>query len=810
MKTGLLTLLLIFPIIALVLIPQIAKPSNLPPESHPCILYQEDMIDTIRDRLEREPYSRWWAQTQNMLSWIININFSTATELQKARYSKMLAFGYVMTDSLPYAEKALEGLSMIDPDGNWGGASNYHAHADPLTFYCETYDMLKGAGYPFAGSENYIRSAIAEKAQEFMNNFWIVMLYQNNWRIRYFAGLGNAAFTLADHSSAESWHDYAENKVREVFSDLQYAGEGAWAEGPYYQMYSARIYMPYLITFQRLITTADMLNEVPVQAVHDWNWKIRMPDSRRPNFEDSHLHYFFSDFFAPVSDANPEIFQWDFQNVPHPDSMDAENYWIPDAICYYDDTLPAVVPDLEPTICLPEAGNMIFRSGWDTDDIYLFLIGEHGDARVKGYGHDHPDATSFLLSAYGEYLALDAGYINWDDRVSVNKPRNHSLILVDGQGPAQPSSSAAGDADAYLKNFYDLGLLQFCSDSTYYRNTHFNRGVLFVDRELFVLRDRLDASSAHTYNWRLHGNGGETSGGEFELTGSQAVWSRENASLYAAVAADVPLTCSATPDTHSFSYNQILTHSTLDAECVAQDLEFLSVLHPVPAGAPAPVIEELTVFNGMAFKLDHGVAAVKPDGQAFTIPESQTGFPSFTAQADFIYCGFENEALTKFALHPGQSLSCNGNECFNSDSPVNFALVKTGLNWQAYVSGTGEFTIDLYIGSPDLPEITFNGEPAEFTYQNGTAVIDLAGQGILEITISLQPPENVLISVIGDLPVLTWDNVLGASGYNLYRSENPYFTPSEIDLAAAVAENTWTDPEPVSTGHFYIVTAVSE
>ena len=796
--------------ITFIMNPPASEASNLPAESHPCILYEAEMIDTIRNRLEREPYSRWWAQTENMLSWIININFSTATELQKARYSKMLAFGYVMTDNLPYAEKALEGLSLIDPDGNWGGSSTYHAHADPLTFYCETYDMLKGAGYPFGGNESYIRGAIAEKAQEFMDNFWIILLYQNNWRIRYFAGLGNAAFTLADHGDAESWHDYAEDRVREVFSDLQYAGEGAWAEGPYYQMYSARIYMPYLITFNRLITTDDMLNEAPVQAVHNWNWKIRMPDSRRPNFEDSHLHYFFTDYFAPVSDVNAEIFQWDFQNVTHPDSMDAENYWIPDAICYYDDTLPTEIPDIEPTIYLPGAGNMIFRSGWDTEDIYLFLIGEHGDARIKGYGHDHADATSFFLAAYGEYLALDAGYINWVDREAVNKARNHSMILVDGQGPPQPSSSAAGDVDAWLMDFYDLGQLQFCTDSAYYQNTYFNRDVLFADKELFVIRDRLDGNSAHTYNWRLHGNGGETSGGTFELEGGQAVWGRENATLYAVVDANMPLTFSSTADTHSFAYNQILTHSTLNAECSAVDMVFLSVLHPVPAGAAEPVIEQLNVYNGSAFKLENGVAVSKTDGQIFTIPESQTGFPSFTAEADFIYCGFDDEDISKFALHPGQSLSCNGIGYFSSDLPVTFSLVKSGLNWQAYVSGAGEFTINLYIGPQDPPDITYEGEPVEFTYLEGTAVINLSGRGLLEIVLSPTQPENLQISILDNQAVLNWDDVIGVSSYNIYRAESPYFTPSAVNLVHTSADNTWTDSVVISGGYFYIVTAAGE
>ena len=811
MKTRLILLLTFAHVFTVILTPLPVGASNLPPETHPCILYaDQEMIDTILDRLTREPYAGWWDEVDGMLSWIVNINFSTATELQKSRYSKLLAFGYVMTDSLLYAEKALEGLSLIDPDGNWGGSSNYYAHADPMTFYCETYDILKGAGYPIGEAESYIRDSIAEKADEFYNNIIMFLLYHNNWRIRYYAALGTAAFTLADHPDAEIWHDMAEANVRGVFYTHQGVGEGAWAEGPYYQMYSARIYMPYLITFNRLITTDDMLNEEPVQAVHDWNWMIRTPDSQRPNYEDSQLEFFFSDYFAPVTEVNSEIFQWDFLNVPDPDDLNATTYWIPDAICYYDDTYPAEPPDIEPTIFLPESGNMIFRSGWDTDDIYFFLIGEHGDARIKGEAHDHPDGTSFILCAYGEYLGLDAGYISWGNRSSVNKALNHSLILVDGQGPSTPTSSASSNEDSYLKNYYDIGGLQFCTDSTFYQNTSIRRDVLFVDKELFVIRDRVDASATHTYNWRLHGNGGETSGGAFELNDNIGKWERENASLYAGVDAEISLSFSTTPDTHSFSYLEILTHSTLDAECTAEDIDFLSILHPIPAGAAEPVIESLDFSNGSAFKLGNGVAASNSTGQIFTVPESQTGFPSFTALADFLYCGFAYDELDKFDMHYGQVLICDGFECFSSEIPINFSLVKSGLTWQAYISGSGQFSINLYIGSPEEPGITYNGDPVEFTYQNGTATIELTDKGLLEITIPISTVENVRIAIANGLPVITWDPVFGASSYKIYRDTTPYFTPSPANLVDSSSENTWTESEGITDNYFYVVTAVYE
>ncbi len=791
-------------------LPNFANSSDLPSETHPCILYEEDDVEDIRDRLTREPYSNWWNTMQNMLSWIVNINFSNATELEKSRYSKMLAFAYVMTDSTLYAEKALEGLSLIDPNGNWGGSSNYYAHADPLTFYCETYDMLKGANYNFSGNENYIRNCIAEKANEFYNNFWIIFLYTNNWRLRYFAALGNAAFTLADHADAESWHDYAECQVRAMFTNYQSVGEGAWAEGPYYLQYSAKIYMPYMNVFHRLITGTDIINETSVKEVHNWNWKIRMPDGKRPNFEDSHLHYFYPHYIAPVSDSNAEIFQWDFLSVPYPDSLYAENYWIPDAICYYDDTLPQQEPDIEPTIYLPDAGNMIFRSGWGTNDIYLFLIGEHSEARINGQGHDHPDATSFLLAAYGEYLALDAGYVSWPHRNYVNNAYNHSLILVDGLGPPSPGSSSAGDADSYLIRFFDIGNLQFCADSTYYQNVHITRSILFVNKEYFLIRDRILSRDTHTYNWRLHGNGGATSGGNFILTDFKAKWSRDNAYLVAAVNSPVSMTYSTTIDTHSFAYEQVLTHNTYDAEFTGDSLDLLAVLYPQTSTAAEPTIETLPFPNGTAFKLDDGIVVSNGSGDQFILNQSVTGFPDVESNAKLAFCAFEDSIVSRFYIECAQYLNCAGIQYFQCDECIVFALDRVGNWWRGYNNSEGIYTISLYIGTVDPPVVNFNGTPIDVIYEDGIATFEIENTGELNITLPPEIPNNLRIAYSDGQVILTWDVIPNAISYNIYRSSEAYFNPTLELLIANTTNPIYIDDNPQEEKYFYVVTSLIE
>lgn len=726
-------LILPLPLFICIFIVEVVLASDLPTESHPSILYDSEMVAILCARIEREPYLNWWSDLEDLAISALDFNLGGATEYQKSRNCKFLAFAYEISDSLPYAEKCLEGLESIDVNGNWGGTNDYYAHADPLTFYCEAYDILKGSGYEMGESEPLIRANLAQKAQEFQDNLWI-QFYINNWKVRYFAALGIAAMTLSDHPDAESWHDEAEAQVMSVFNSYQVAGEGSWAEGPYYLLYSAKIYLPYMLAYQRLIEQEGLLEKPAVHMVHDWSWRIRMPDGRRPNFEDSHLTYFFGDYLATVYD-NPGVYQWDYESVMDPDSLYAPEDWLVDAICYYDDAIESSQPSTQATVFLPEAGQTVFRSGWDADDVFLFLIGEHGAARINGQGHDHADATSFILCACGEILCLDAGYISWELRGSVNKASNHSLILIDGQGPPTSTPLSAGDADAYLKDFYTIGGLQFCTDSTFYQGVGVERSVLFIDSSFFLIRDRLTSARQHVYDWRLHGNGGGTSGGEFTLEADGAAWHREGASVYTVLDANTDLTFSATSDTHSFGYNQILTHSTLDVQAAGTDVDFLATIYPVPADSPEPAMNKLNSPEGMAFLFDDGIALSSHSGDTCILPDSLTGFPTLETDADFLYASIADGQIVRHAIHQGQWLTFGGIEYFTADAYVALALERTGEIWEGYAQGEGTYHICLYMGDVEALSVTFNGSPASLNYQNPAPQITLDGEGYLDIQV---------------------------------------------------------------------------
>ena len=71
-----------------------------------------------------------------------------------------------------------------------------------------------------------------------------------------------------------------------------------------------------------------------------------------------------------------------------------------------------------------------------------------------------------------------------------------------------------------------------------------------------------------------------------------------------------------------------------------------------------------------------------------------------------------------------------------------------------------------------------------------------------------EPVQDLTISIIGGDAVLDWEDVPGASMYNIYRSEDtPYFDINGMIPYATSSVSDYTDTEAVSAETvFYIVT----
>ena len=145
----------------------------------------------------------------------------------------------------------------------------------------------------------------------------------------------------------------------------------------------------------------------------------------------------------------------------------------------------------------PYAGHYVMRSGWDADQRFMIV-----DAGPFGSNHQHEDALSFELSAYGERLITDPGTYryNYDSpwRKFMVSSLAHNTLAVDHQGQCRrerrdtwiakgPASNVwePGDHLTYLRADYASGYGEGGNI-----NISHTRSVLFVDGRYWVIFDR--------------------------------------------------------------------------------------------------------------------------------------------------------------------------------------------------------------------------------------------------------------------------------------------------------------------------------
>jgi hypothetical protein len=153
---------------------------------------------------------------------------------------------------------------------------------------------------------------------------------------------------------------------------------------------------------------------------------------------------------------------------------------------------------IETNRAFPYAGHYVMRSGWDPDQRFMIV-----DAGPFGTNHQHEDALSFELSAYGERLITDPGTYryNYDSpwRKFMVSSLAHNTLAVDHQGQCRherhdtwiakepvPNVWKPGHALTYLRGSYTSGY----GEAGRIAVTH-TRSVFFVDGRYWVILDRV-------------------------------------------------------------------------------------------------------------------------------------------------------------------------------------------------------------------------------------------------------------------------------------------------------------------------------
>jgi hypothetical protein len=806
-------------------------------ESHPFIVYTPGERATIAARLSREPYESWFGRVTQEADRILELNVSwnetTVPKEIQGYYAKLLAFAHVFSapdapNAREYGDEAVRALNGIPGSSYSNFFSSDLAISEAVLFWAAAYDMLAGAGFDFVVDGTYHESSIREKFQnirDYMARDWDENLFPpkpsiqknflscayidventDNHHVKLYSALTVLSLVIADRGGFEEDFNRAQTRLRATLDNMTVAG-GGWAEGPNYLLYSAHDYIP-AITALKNKGILDYSSLPELVQTHLMLPQMMMPDGRMPPIDDNEAVNFY--MAGIMHSQHPDqaehdmlLWMWDKggRSIQIP--------FLPDYLAQFDDSTPEyngpAALGWNPTGFFPESGFATFRNSWDTDGTYMLLLSEHGDARIKGQAHEHPDPNSIILNAFGEMLLLDSGYGGWAEHDKTRFAENHNIILVDGEGPEAASKSFFWDAngvDANLQKYFASQQIDFAISETMYENTLFQRHIVFPNHRYFFVYDTMTSNSERTFTLLLHGNGGGTSGGTISTIDQGAVWERENAALrsYTVGSADLEFS---TSDMHHAVYNRepMLTHSVLHVSQHGSDARYLTLLFPQEKDAEMPDITAFAVTNGDGIRVedsgmtDYGCMRLQGTSISF-----DTGTDTFSSDGEFVYCSIDSQnELSAVFLVNGTHFTSDTDTLFETSSPVNLSISYGEPNaLEGYIQTDRESQVTIHTAHSS--RVIYNGSEIPFDTDDNSTTFSVSGEGSWRIEYPDEAAEPIAESVEispADTTVTAGKDVLFTAF--VYDSEN-----ARIDTAVVWSVDAESNIGTISEGGLF-------
>ncbi|MFC1719142.1 heparinase II/III family protein [Candidatus Poribacteria bacterium] len=499
--------------------------SNVEPGEHPRLQFDREEIAKIQQRIASDSdhpvryyYDGLLAAAENQTAKPSRLNGPRAS----AQALHEVAIAYALTGKKEYSDRGidyLERLSQRDFGRNPSSVLGNGEYLDCMAWgYDVLYDRLTEAQRQTVRQRldleaHWLWVQARTLSKDTVHGWWSSD-HANNWQAVAAGGLGMAALSLLGESSnAEMWLGEAIAQMKMLLNH-GFDSDGAYFESPMYHKYTMNYMTPFATALLRagrgnlfeyrdgVLQKTCLYNLYMIEPTRDhfapFNDGRRLagnpPQGLHPAdayfarlasvYQDGLLRWLFDKMFG----LERRFPVWNFQHGH------------PDAVVWYDDTVPVENPDTSPRLALarywPEHGRVALRTGWNDPDGILFAMecGEYGS-------HGHADQGSFVLTAYGEHLVDDIGYGGWEATSEA-----HSVTLIDGEG--QRKGGMLGSINDFV---HTEAMDYFEADSTQAYNTEdsptqlVKRHVLFMRPGYFVIVDELRKDDQpQQYEWLLH------------------------------------------------------------------------------------------------------------------------------------------------------------------------------------------------------------------------------------------------------------------------------------------------------------------
>lgn len=780
-------------------------------------------------------------------AWAKNAAFIVLLAQQPAEGNGLAALTENQRSTLVATTKGL--LENLNPEvevfATWTGTTPYTEwqwRSKELIDYLIAYDLLRGAGE----SESSLQASQLQ-LQAFAGNLyrqattpvlWATFFstIKNNHTLMTAAALGMAAVVLSEATSPDAnkqpttWAGAGLYHIDNVlWRDAQRQSDSTqvagYAEGPYYAKYALLNCLPFFRALGNFLpdgtqaytfggTTRRLRNpyfDPKYTRLYDWLTAIMLPDGRLPALEDSYVdmgmpelaltgrpEYAKTMYFSKLSGTNMASALAQLRDA----TVDMRAAWLAAAV--------VPTPQRQPALTvLPASGNLLFRAGRDSMATYLHLDGRGGATQASAGGHNQGDASSFILHAHGQLLALDPGYLSYSRRAEVGQATHHNLVLVDGAGPAMGAPGATSSAPSAIGATMHTPQLSYGEVTTAYKGARIVRKALFVRGTYFVLADAVSAAEPHTYTWQLHGyglEGGTAATGTFtgNLAAQEGTWQKNGVQLLAHVTSTggAPAYTTGT-NPHETTYNTAENHTTLLVQQAGgAQTQFLALLYPHTGQAPQVATTSQATTAALAATSTEYLDVAFAQADSVLVADASGRLPQ-AVQADGLLNFYSVEAGGDFAqlfMQAGKVLRVGADTVLASTHRANLGWQRTGPT--TYACYTSRPTI-LTIGLAQAPVAVVGAAVAGYTY-NATRQqlrVSLSAASSFEMSMparDAQPLPVQLTDFAGqrqaEAVLLTWHTAAEqrSLGFEVQRQLAPEASFETIGFVANTGDGTRT------------------
>ncbi|MGD8239881.1 MAG: DUF4962 domain-containing protein, partial [Armatimonadota bacterium] len=363
-----------------------------------------------------------------------------------------------------------------------------------------------------------------------------------------------------------------------------------------------------------------------------------------------------------------------------------------------------------------------------------------------GHSHAHCDQNAFVIHAGGEILACDAGYYTHSGDTYHSKWSRatyaHNTILVNGQG--QPKSiESKGDVSAFL-NSPDYCLFVGAAARAYPGLLNrFDRAILFVRPDVWIVYDELSAPEPSEYTWVLN----TFEPAEIDADARAMVVRQRDQRLRIEHLAPDGLAYSQSNErpypiqTRDWSrYTEAFPqpwHIRVTTPEKRADERILALMHAYDRRTGPRVSSARRIEAGRAV----GVRLEDGEGLEIALFRRANDPGSMLSARDIETDGRAASArvvrghVERWVLHGGTALTVGGNELFRSEQPCNAAGSTALSSAAAQVCLQHSSPVSVRIGLPSRPRAILQAPPNSpteakrigFRWAGNAAVVDADG-----------------------------------------------------------------------------------